>query len=98
MAKRYSGDLTIVLAYDDRGFYPTAISRGRRRIWRGQIGAPASGFGRGVAYDSSRAFDDIARSALSFADHDGADVASSAESLPDGWQIRRTTSRRPRTK
>lgn len=37
---------------------------------RGTIGAPASGFGPGVAYDSPAAYDTTARAALAFADAD----------------------------
>lgn len=108
MAKRYSGDLTIALVYDDRGFYPVTISRGRRFFWRGRVGPPYAGFGPGFAYDSSRVYDAIASSALSYADNEGAPVAESAELGPDGWQVRRTagywqrypagSSRRPKTR
>ena len=69
MATRYSGNLRISVLFDDRGDYRAGVTDGKRR-WRGRVGAPAAGFGTGVAFDSPRAYDDVARAALSFADNE----------------------------
>lgn len=106
MAKRYSGDLQISLRYDDRNFYPVSISRGGKRLWRGSVRPAPAGFGRGVAYDSARAYDQIAESALAFADDERSGIADHAELDESGYKIRRVprywqqypagSSRRPR--
>lgn len=91
MATRYSGDLKINLRYDDaRNAYPVTISRGRRNIWSGRVHPAPAGFGSGVAYESPKAYDEIARSALVFADHDGADISDEAEfDVDSGYKVRR---------
>lgn len=68
MAKRYSGDLEVDVGYDKRNFYRASVRRGGEVLWRGRVNPAPAGFGPGVAYDSAEAYDDIARSALSFAD------------------------------
>ena len=90
MAKRFSGDLQINVVYD-RGDYRTSVSRGGKVLWRGRINPAPAGFGRGVAYDSAQAYDEIAESALSFADSDlgHGDISDHAESSEDGWKVRR---------
>ena len=97
MATRYSGDLKISVIYDDRGDYRTAVSRGGKLLWRGRINPAPAGFGRGVAYDSPKAYDEIAASALSFGSHEldererhgGSDITDHAEMDDEGWKIRR---------
>ena len=97
MATRYSGDLKISVIYDDRGDYRTAVSRGGKLLWRGRINPAPAGFGRGVAYDSPQAYDEIAASALSFGSHEldererhgGSDITDHAEMDDEGWKIRR---------
>lgn len=89
MAKRYSGDLQINVVYDDRGDYRTSVSRGGKVRWRGRINPAPAGFGRGVAYDSAKAYDEIAESALAFADDDVRGLGESAEMDDQGYKIRR---------
>ena len=68
MAKRYSGNLQISVVYDDKNHYRTAVSSGGKLLWRGIVNPAPAGFGRGVAYDSPQAYDEVASSALAFAD------------------------------
>jgi len=97
MADRYSGDLKIGVAYDDRGDYRTAVSRGGKLLWRGRVRPAPAGFGRGVAYDSPQAYDEIAESALAFAvddldrkdRHGGSVIGDHAEYDDSGFKIRR---------
>ena len=92
MAKRYSGDLQISVVYDDKNHYRTAVSRGGKLLWRGIVNPAPSGFGPGVAYDSSQAYDEVASSALAFADHDVGGISDDAEYNEEmtGYLIRRT--------
>jgi hypothetical protein len=95
MATRYSGNATIRIHFTEMDDYGVSISAGGRNVYRGTVGAPAVGFGPGVAYDSSEAFDETARAALSFAiaeaEENGAGDAIQPE--PDaegaGWAISR---------
>jgi hypothetical protein len=50
-----------------------------------------SGFGRGVANDSPQAYDEVASSAISFADHEKGNIAEEAEYTEDmtGYLIKR---------
>lgn len=89
MATRYSGDLKITIVYDDRGFYRSSISRGGRKLWRGNVRPPPIGFGSGVSYDSEKAYDKMAEAALSFADNDKPGLGEAAEYGQDGFKIRR---------
>lgn len=78
MATRYSGNLRISVVYDDRGGdYRVGVTDGTHR-WRGRVRPAPAGFGAGVAYDSPRAYDEIARSALAFA-------ASDMERKRESW-------------
>ena len=70
MAIRYSGNATIRVTYRDSGDYACSVSVAGRSVWSGTVGAPASGFGPGVAYDSPEAYDSTARAALAFAEED----------------------------
>jgi len=92
MAKRYSGNLQISVVYDDKNHYRTAVSRGGKLLWRGVVNPAPAGFGPGVAYDSPKAYDEIASSALSFADHEVGGVGDDAEYDEDltGYLIRRS--------
>lgn len=66
MAKRYIGDAVITISYRDQGDYAGTITVGKL-TWRFDgLHAPRSGFARGVAYDSSHAYDVMAASAASF--------------------------------
>jgi hypothetical protein len=95
MAKRYSGSLQINVSYDNRGFYRTSVSEGGKKLWSGQVNPAPAGFGVGVAYDSPQAYDEIARSALSFADHEVPDagIGDSADFQEDGsgWRVTRAS-------
>ncbi len=94
MAKRYSGSLQIVVTYDDRNFYRTSVSEGGKLLWRGQVKPAPAGFGSGIAYDSPEAYDEIARSALAFADDDVPDAgigdAADYDDAMTGYAIRRS--------
>ena len=100
MALRYSGDLQIRVTYQDRGDYKASVTtlRGPSRRWSGYVSPAPAGFGRGVAYDSPQAYDEIAHAALSFAaysdeDRRGGDwVTEEAAYDPDGsgWHIGRS--------
>ena len=92
MALRYSGTLTIRVLYNDRGFYNASISRRGRNLWSGTVGEPRH---LRVAVDSPEAYDETAHAALSFADHEGADVSRSADHTGSGWHIARKPGGRP---
>ncbi len=79
MAKRYSGNLQISVVYDDKGHYRTSVSSGGKLLWRGVVNPAPAGFGPGVAYDSPKAYDEIARSALAFARDEIADLDDDVE-------------------
>ena len=74
MAVRYSGALKINVVYRDQGDYRAVITEFGHGASRENkavvfVRPAASGFGRGVAYDSPHAYDEIAGSALTFADN-----------------------------
>lgn len=97
MATRYSGTAIIRVTYEDRGDYKASVSDANGNLWRGRIGAPAAGFGPGIAYDSPKAYDSTAHAALSFADEDtDGDVGNAASSDLDGsgWHIGRSKAAR----
>ena len=80
MAVRYSGLIRITVVYRDQGDYKVTVTdtsvrhpleRGRKNSWSGFINPAPAGFGRGVAYDSPQAYDEVASAALSFARDDG---------------------------
>lgn len=79
MAKRYSGNLKINVVYDDKNFYRTSVSSGGKLLWRGTVNPAPAGFGPGVAYDSPKAYDEVASSALSFANHEVGGIGDDAE-------------------
>jgi len=89
MATRYSGDLKITIVYDDRGFYRCSISKDGRKLWRGNVKPPANGFGTGVSYDSEKAYDKVAKAAVSFADNEKRGLGDNAEYDNYGFKIRR---------
>ena len=92
MAKRYSGNLQISVVYDDKNHYRTAVSSGGKLLWRGIVNPAPAGFGPGVAYDSPKAYDEIASSALAFAEDEKGGIADEADFDEDltGYLIRRT--------
>ena len=92
MAKRYSGDLQISVIYDDKNHYRTAVSQGGKLLWRGIVKPAPAGFGPGIAYDSSQAYDEVASSALAFAEDDVGGISDDAEYNEEmtGYLIRRT--------
>ena len=103
MAKRYSGKLQINVSYDDRGYYRTSVSCGDTIIrhgrevpapplWRGRVNPAPAGFGPGIAYDSPQAYDEVAKSALSFADHEVGGISDEAEFDEEmtGYLVRRS--------
>lgn len=87
MATRYSGDLKINVTYDDRNFYRTSVSRRGKSVWHGTVGPVA----RGIASDSPQAYDEVASTALSFADHEVGDISDNAEydEKLSGYLVRR---------
>ena len=91
MATRYSGSLKINVIYHDKhGAYRASISRKGKNLWSGWVN-PA--YASRLAVDSSEAYDAIARSALSFADSDNADVSSYADHTGSGYHTRRSEKR-----
>ena len=92
MAKRYSGDLAINVIYDDKGHYRTSVSRGGKLLWRGTVKPAPAGFGPGIGYDSPQAYDEVASSALAFADDEVGGISDDAEYDEDltGFLIRRS--------
>jgi len=88
MAKRYSGNLQINVAYDNRNFYRTSVGRAGKSLWQGTVGPVV----RGIASDSPQAYDEVASAALSFADQEVRGLGDAAEYNEDGsgWLIRRT--------
>jgi len=75
MAKRYSGDLTVQITYHDDDTYKGYVKgpggtytfkdlRAPRIPTAGHVGS------HGIAYDSPKGYDDMARSAISFATYD----------------------------
>jgi hypothetical protein len=92
MAKRYSGNLQISVIYDDKGHYRTSVSSSGKSLWRGVVNPAPAGFGPGIAYDSPKAYDEVAASALAFADHEVGGLGDEAEFDEDltGYLIRRS--------
>ena len=68
MAKRYIGDAVITITYRDRGDYAGTISVPKeKKTWKfDDLHAPGAGLGPGVGYDSPKAYDEMAGSAVSF--------------------------------
>ncbi|HSX22528.1 MAG TPA: hypothetical protein VLE97_07130 [Gaiellaceae bacterium] len=97
MAKRYSGNLTINVVYDDKNFYRTSVSSEGKPLWSGTVNPAPVGFGPGVAYDSPQAYDEVAGSAIAFADDEVSGVADEAEYDENltGYLIRRKPPARP---
>ena len=79
MATRYSGNLKINVTYDDHNFYRASVSQDGKLLWHGRVNPAPSGFGPGVAYDSPQAYDEIARSALAFADDEVRGIGDDAD-------------------
>lgn len=74
MAKRYSGDLTVTIEYHDDDSYKGVV-RGPGGSYKfDDLHAPPVGLGSGVAYDSPKAYDKMARAAISFATYDKEDI------------------------
>ena len=95
MAIRYSGDAVIRISYDDRGYYNTSVSA-HGHTWKGKIYPPTSGYGRGVSYDSPKAYDEVANAALNFADDEVGSIENVAafDRLGRGLHISRTKANR----
>jgi hypothetical protein len=79
MAKRYSGSLKINVVYDDKGHYRTSVSSGGKSLWRGTVNPAPADFGPSVEYNSAQAYDEIASSAIAFADDEKGGIADEAE-------------------
>ena len=66
MAKRYIGDAVVTIEYHDDGDYRGTIAAGGT-TWRFDgLHAPKIGFRGGAGYDSPAAYDEMAKSAVSF--------------------------------
>jgi hypothetical protein len=80
---RDQGDYRVVVTLNDPEDYrrhPLKQFRKKAPSWTGFVNPPPAGFGRGIAYDSPRAYDQVARAAISFADDDiGGDTSWVAE-------------------
>ncbi len=93
MARRYSGDVTVDLLWDDRGYYKGRVS------WPGGS-FDATGLrlsphdSRRLAADSPEAYDAASEAALGFASNDHEEVYAHGEQYPaspnfDKWLVRR---------
>ena len=69
------------------------VASGTKVAWVGKISPAPAGFGRGVAYDSAKAYDEIARAAVSFA----IDENPGLEEYYSGAAIRRSPAQSIRT-
>jgi hypothetical protein len=88
MAKRYSGELVIRLSYrDNTSDYHCTVSRNGVHVGTVRVGGPAI---LQIAVDCPEAYDDTAHAALSFLDHDGAEIASYAATTDSGWHVGRS--------
>lgn len=85
MATRYIGDATIRVEYmgDRNDNYRVSVSAPGNRGKGFLVGAPKVGFGKGVAYDSPTAYDDIAAAAAQFALHEDDDIGYAISSASD---------------
>jgi hypothetical protein len=92
MAKRYSGNLLINVTYNDKNFYRTSVSSGGQPLWSGIVRPAPTGFGPGVAYDSPKAYDEVAQTAIAFAEDEKGGIADEAEFDEDmtGYLVRRS--------
>lgn len=70
MAKRYSGDLVVQILYHDDDTYRGYVKGPGGTYKFSELRAPPVGLGSGVAYDSPKAYDKMAESAISFATYD----------------------------
>jgi len=69
MARRYIGNATIYIQYHDDGDYrgSVVVFDGYHKAWKFRDLRPAVvGFGPGIAYDSSEAYDQMAQTAVNF--------------------------------
>ena len=95
MATRYSGDVKVQILWKDRESQWRAVvkvpSERPKVIWVGRAPADRN------AVDSPAAYDDAARSAISFADDEGLDVSRHAQvdAKGQGWAISRTKGGKP---
>lgn len=69
-ARFYSGEVTVTLRYVEPEKYRFVVHAPGHRPYKGVLNAPRAGYGRGVAYDSRRAYLKAAKAATSFADND----------------------------
>lgn len=86
MARRFAGDcIAIYVSYQDNESYCCKLiardvhTRKLAATYKTCVGAPACGFGEGIAYDSPEAYDAIARTALAFASDEGCNPESHDE-------------------
>jgi hypothetical protein len=97
MAKRYSGLLTINVAWVDDpklahlqryphdGYYDTKISIGGKNVWKGKIGAPRI---LDHAVDSEIAYTRTAEAAISFASEENDEIGNYAYSDESGYKVK----------
>jgi hypothetical protein len=80
MARRYCGELRIYVTYVNGDDYTGSVVApdGKRYSLNGLRAAPI-GFGSGVAYDSPKAYDKMAASAVAFATYDNEDWSGFAD-------------------
>lgn len=87
--KRYSGRATITIRLVERDehdqfVYYYNVTVGGKSLARGEVYPPRSGFGSGIAYDSAKAYDQVASAALSFAINDNSDVGNEVDYAASG--------------
>lgn len=105
MARRYIGEAVIDINYRDQVDYAGTISAGGYTWHFDGLRPSRSGFGRGVAYDSPKAYDEMAASAVSFGAYyrsynrgddvpewaPPAEVADAIDDATAGWMDERGT-------
>lgn len=86
MARRYVGDAVVTIKYV--GTAPDGREEYAGTVWANgaywkfdKLFAPRSGFGSGVAYDSAKAYDEMAASACAFASYFTSD--NRGDDVPD---------------
>ena len=84
MATRYSGNLRITCTYRDQGDYKCTVTPHGGRGKTVYVRPAPAGFGPGIAYDSPKAYDEIAHAAISFADDEHGGIGDEAEFHADG--------------
>lgn len=94
MAKRYSGDLVVNITYHDDDTYKGSVKGPGGTYLFKDLRAPPIGHGAGIAYDSPKAYDRMARAAISFATYDKEDIGyPDYDASGNDYKVRRQKAR-----